>query len=88
MGPCRSNNYTEENLDAAIQAVKKGMPFKTAAKLLGAPRSTPQFRCSEKFSKTSRGPAPVLSEEEESTLVWCVVTALAAGNALLLFHNM
>lgn len=67
-------------LDAAIQAVKKGMAFKTAAKLHGVLRSTLQFRCSKIFSKTAHGPAPILSEEEENTLVQCIVTtALAVG---------
>lgn len=66
MGPRGSQKYSEESLSASVDAVRKGMAFKTAAKLHGVPRSTLQFRCSEKFSKAAHGPAPILSEEEEN----------------------
>jgi hypothetical protein len=84
MGSHRSNNYNEENLDALIQAVKKGMAVKTVAKLRGVPRSTLQFHFSERFSKTAHRPAPTLSEDEENTLVRCVVTALAVDKCIII----
>ena len=76
MGPRGALKYTEEQLNAAAEAVLKGMPFKKAAKMHGVPRSTLQFRCSDKFSKVTHGPAPVLSEEEENTLQRCVARNL------------
>lgn len=43
------------------------------------PRSTLQFRLSAKFSKSSMGPAPVLSEDEEKLLVKWIVTRARKG---------
>ncbi|KAJ4438193.1 hypothetical protein ANN_14132 [Periplaneta americana] len=61
--------YSEETLKEALRAIKHGMSFKAAAIRFGVPRATLQFRLSKKFMKISRGPAPVLNSEEESTLV-------------------
>lgn len=69
MGPRRKDSYNEEKLQKALEEVKKGISFKAASRMYGIPRSTLQFRLSNKYTKTSHGPAPILSKEEESTLV-------------------
>lgn len=61
--------YSEAQLNSAIEAVKNGMPFKTAAKTFNVPRATIPFRCSNKFTKSTHGPAPVLTTDEENILV-------------------
>lgn len=61
--------YKEEDLIKAVEAVKKGMPFKTAAREHNVPRATIQWRCSDKFTKVTRDPSPILSDDEERTLV-------------------
>ena len=62
-------NYSEDSLLNALQAVKNGMPKRTACKRFGVPRATLQFRLSEKFRKVSHGPSTILTVEEEATLV-------------------
>lgn len=43
---------------------------KATAKKCGIPRSTLQFRLSKIFSKTTLGPNPVLSQEEQILVEW------------------
>lgn len=56
-------------LKKALEAVKNGMPKKTAAKKFALARSTIQYRLSDKFKSPGFGPGAYLSEEEEATLV-------------------
>lgn len=61
--------YSEEDLQLAINAFKNGMSKKEASKLYHIPRATIQFRLSNKFTKITHGPAPILSQPEEKTLI-------------------
>ena len=61
-------NYKEKDLSDGVEAVKNGMAFKSAARKFNVPRATIQFRCSNKFTKATRGPPPILTEEEETHL--------------------
>lgn len=61
--------YTEENVLAALQAIEDGMSQRLAAKTYNVPRQTLQFRLSDKFNnKTSLGPNPYLTNDEERLL--------------------
>ncbi|CAK1591597.1 unnamed protein product [Parnassius mnemosyne] len=63
------DKYTEEDIVKAIEAIRNGMPKKTAAKKFGVPRPTLQFRLSSQFVKPRPGPTTVLTEDEENILV-------------------
>lgn len=69
MGPRKKDSYTEESLRNALHEIRQGMSFKAASKQFGVPRSTLEFRMSNKFNKTSHGSSPVLSNDEETILV-------------------
>ncbi|KAJ8983254.1 hypothetical protein NQ317_015603 [Molorchus minor] len=45
------------------------MPKREACRKHNIPRATLQFRLSEKFTKSSHGPSPILSSQEETILV-------------------
>lgn len=74
-----SKRYDESSLEKAVIAVKNGMPKKTASREFGIPRSTLQFRMSEKFSKKEHGPRPILSKEEETLLVEWIMESYRKG---------
>ncbi|XP_030767168.1 uncharacterized protein LOC115890944, partial [Sitophilus oryzae] len=61
--------YDEENLQKALREVYNGLPLREVARRFGIPRATLQFRRSQKFVKTSFGPNPILSYDEEKILV-------------------
>ena len=61
--------YTEEQIQKALKAIDNGMHIRKAAIKFQIPRATLQFRRSNKFKKTGHGPAPVLTKDEEATLV-------------------
>lgn len=61
--------YTKEDLQRAIDEVNNGIPKRVASKKYSIPRATLQFRVSNKFVKSSHGPSPILTSEEESLLV-------------------
>ncbi|XP_067004498.2 uncharacterized protein [Anabrus simplex] len=65
----KSSRYTQAALEAAVLDVKNGVSKKAAARKHGIPRATLQFRLSDRFQKTERGPAPILTHDEESLLV-------------------
>ena len=64
--------YCEKQIEHAIQAVKNGMPQRTASKQYGVPRSTIQFRMSNAFLKTTLGPPPVLGTAEDDLVNWII----------------
>ncbi|XP_030749805.1 uncharacterized protein LOC115877675 [Sitophilus oryzae] len=64
-----TKKYSEESLNKAIEKVKNGMPKCTACNKYNIPRATLQFRLSDKFTKSSHGPSPILSSQEEDLLV-------------------
>ncbi|CAH1180212.1 unnamed protein product [Phaedon cochleariae] len=61
--------YSEPEITRALEAIKKGMSKKQAAKTYRIPRATLQFRMSERFKKIRHGPETVLSTSEEELLV-------------------
>lgn len=61
--------YSEESLQEALADINNGMPKQEAARKHSIPRSTLQFRLSEKFTKTENGPRTYLTKEEEDLLV-------------------
>lgn len=61
--------YTEADVVRAIEAVRNGLPQRQAERDYNVPRGTLQFRMGDKFrNKTSLGPSPVLSNDEENCL--------------------
>lgn len=64
-----TKKYSEKNVQEAIAAVQNGTSKHKAALLCGVPRSTLQFRLSDKFVKTEPGPAPILGYNAEKDLV-------------------
>lgn len=53
-------SYTEENVVKALKAIEEGLSERKAAIEFRVPRSTLQFRASDKFNdKTTHGPSPV-----------------------------
>ena len=65
-----TKRYSEENVRKALESVQTdGMSVRKAGQLFGVPRATIQFRLSNQFkNKTTLGPSPILSAEEEDTL--------------------
>ena len=55
------------------------MAFKTTGTVHGVPRSTLQFCCSEKFTKASHGPSPVVNDMEEKILVSSIFDCARKG---------
>lgn len=61
------NSYSEDDVLRALESIRNGMSQRNAMKQFGVPRSTLQFRKRDKFrNKTSHGPNPVFSPDEES----------------------
>lgn len=71
--------YCEKQIEDAIQAVKNGMPQRTASKQYDVPRSTIQFRMSNAFVKTTPGPPPVLGRTAEDDLVNWIIDCQRKG---------
>lgn len=65
-----TKRYSEENVQKALEAVQEdGMSVRKAGQLFGVPRATIQFRRSSQFkNKTTLGPSPILTAEEEDML--------------------
>ncbi|KAG5868270.1 hypothetical protein JTB14_032985 [Gonioctena quinquepunctata] len=63
-----SKSYTEEVVQAALKDINYGMPKKQPAMKYGIPRSTLQFRLSDKFTKIEHGPRTYLTRDEENLL--------------------
>ncbi|KAJ0169285.1 hypothetical protein K1T71_015169 [Dendrolimus kikuchii] len=78
-GGSYTKKYTEEDIIKAIEAVRNGMPKKTASTKFGVPRPTLQFRLSSQFVKSRPGPTTILTEDEEKTLVEWIITCSRKG---------
>ncbi|KAJ4430728.1 hypothetical protein ANN_19319 [Periplaneta americana] len=77
---CNGKVQNEDiKVGGSFREIRGRMPKKPAAKKYNIPRSTLQFRLSAKFSKSSMGPASVLSEDEERLLVKWIVTCARKG---------
>lgn len=74
-----STCYREEDVDKALNAIQEGMPKLKASRLFGVPRSTLQFRLSTNFTKTSKGPTPYLTSDEENILVLWIGECVQEG---------
>lgn len=62
--------YDEGTISRALEDIlNNGLSKKAASRKYGIPRSTLQFRLSQKFSKSTFGPRPILSNDEEQILV-------------------
>ncbi|KAG5879968.1 hypothetical protein JTB14_036180 [Gonioctena quinquepunctata] len=64
----KNRKYSEEVVQAAFKDINYGMPKKQAAIKYGIPRSTLQFRLSDKFTKIEHGPRTYLTRDEENIL--------------------
>jgi lambda repressor-like predicted transcriptional regulator len=72
--------YNQEAISKALEDIlNNGVSKKAASKKYGIPRSTLQFRLSQKFTKTTFGPSPILSKEEEQILVDWVLQSHRTG---------
>ncbi|KAG5873493.1 hypothetical protein JTB14_029170 [Gonioctena quinquepunctata] len=66
----------KKQLQSALEAIKHGVPLREAARHFNIPRATLQFSRSDKFTKISPGPPPILTSTEEELLVkWVVENA-------------
>ncbi|XP_074035380.1 uncharacterized protein [Leptinotarsa decemlineata] len=71
-----SKKYSEQQLQSALKTINDGVPLREAARHFSIPRATLQFRRSDKFTKISPGPPPILTSTEEELLVkWVVENA-------------
>ena len=61
--------YNEETITRALEAINSGLPVREAARCFNIPRATLQFRGSNKFVKTTLGPSPILTSDDEKILV-------------------
>ena len=69
-GSSYRKNYDEKTISRALEDIlNNGLSKKAASRKYGIPRSTLQFRLSEKFTKSTFGPSPILSVDEEKMLV-------------------
>lgn len=62
--------YTEEKIQEAINAIDRGMSQYKASLKFGIPMSTLQFRLSGNFVKSTPGPSPILTTNEEDLVNW------------------
>lgn len=74
-----SRTYSEETVQKALSAVRRGISKKAAARKYGIPRSTIQFRLGEKFKKVRHGPNTYLTDVEEETLVQWILDSYRKG---------
>ena len=62
-------NYTKDQLNAALDAIARGMPVATAAKTYSVPRVTLLYKSTGKLPVECRmGPSTVLTSYEETLL--------------------
>lgn len=71
--------YNPDDLKLALQDIRGGLSKKAASKKYNIPRSTLQFRLSSKFSKSSMGPSPILTDNEEQLLVKWIIECSRKG---------
>ena len=67
LGSRRYMDFSEENVQAVITAIQKGMSRREAEKVFGAPKTT--LGCRLKGPSNSFGQPPVLIVEEEKVIV-------------------
>lgn len=74
-----TKKYTEESVQNALTDIQNGMPKKQAGLKHNIPRSTLQFRLSEKFCKIEHGPKTYLLKEEENLIVSWILDSHRKG---------
>ena len=66
----RKNQYDREALKKAVNEVQvNGIAVRATANLYGVPRTSLQFQLKNPGHKDTKGPATVLTTDEEATLV-------------------
>ena len=72
--------YSEEDLEKAISAVKRGQSYKSAAKQYGVQRTTLMNKCKGRSAVNCRmGPSTILSSEEETHLEQWLIHIASRG---------
>lgn len=71
--------YDIGNVDVALDAIKDGMSIHAAATKFGIPRSTLQNRIHNRTKKSSFGPSPILTAQEETKIEEWLVANHARG---------
>ncbi|KAJ4440959.1 hypothetical protein ANN_10808, partial [Periplaneta americana] len=72
----KKKRYTSEDLEAAINDVKSGLPKKH-----NVPRATIQFHLKQDFVKSRSGPNTILTDEEEITFKKLIINSCRKGFA-------
>lgn len=63
-------DYQRDKLDEAVRDVQnKTESYRSAEKKYGIPKSTIEFRIKHPETKSTFGPSPILTDEEENILV-------------------
>ncbi|XP_041973215.1 uncharacterized protein LOC121728940 isoform X2 [Aricia agestis] len=77
MAPTKKRkSLVTENLKLAVEEAKKTRKIREVARKYGIPKSTLYFKLKNPGHKTSRGPPPILTNEEEETLEkWILETS-------------
>lgn len=65
----KRRNYSQEQMNLALEAVKDGIPHSQAAKTFSVPSVTLIYKAKGKVSKSKCGPEAVFSEKEEEYLI-------------------
>lgn len=75
-----TKKYSEKDVQSALEAIEGGMGQRAAAIKFNVPRSTLQFRQSNKFhEKITHGPRPILTLEEEDLLEKWITSSQKKG---------
>jgi len=77
--PRKRENFSQSNMDAAIDAFISGLSKKAAAQKYGIPRSTLQHRLKNPNMKFTCGPATVLTQDEEDLLQTWIIDSCKKG---------
>lgn len=75
------HQYSEQNLQSAIQSIRTGTKTREACKIFGVPRSTVQDRLKGRVSEKPRqvGPDPYLTLKNENRIVSCLFELAKCG---------
>lgn len=80
MSAKKNKNYSLDTLNLALQAINRGMPVKTASREYKIPKTTLHSKFHGKYPiECSAGAPPILTKEEESTLVKWIVCVAKVG---------
>lgn len=74
-----AKRYDEATIEKALDEIRSGAAIKSTARKFGLPRSTLQFRLSQKFKKTRPGPVTVLTSKEENLIENWIIECARKG---------